>query len=219
MDWMAVVAGFRRRRHRRHDRRRRRLADDAAAAVRVQAAPGRGDRHRPVVCRASPRCPVRSHITGTATSTAASPRCCLPAASPLRSQPSPLMHFTGVTKGWASALTLSLGIALLLTAVTVAYRQAWSGRRRFDSSASWLPSAASRRCTVICRRRARRAGVAQFDRRRRDRRHADPAAVPAPRSAAHRRHRHRARGAADAGRRHRPRDARARRMGACSARC
>jgi uncharacterized membrane protein YfcA len=36
------------------------------------------------------------------------------------------MHFTGVTKGWASALTLSLGIGLLLTAVTVAYRQAWS---------------------------------------------------------------------------------------------
>jgi hypothetical protein len=36
-----------------------------------------------------------------------------------------LMHLTGVTKGWASALTFSLGIALLLTAVTVAYRQAW----------------------------------------------------------------------------------------------
>ena len=36
-----------------------------------------------------------------------------------------LMHLTGVTKGWASALTLSLGIALLLTALTVAYRQAW----------------------------------------------------------------------------------------------
>jgi uncharacterized membrane protein YfcA len=36
-----------------------------------------------------------------------------------------LMHYTGVTKGWASALTVSLGVALLLTAVTVAYRQAW----------------------------------------------------------------------------------------------
>lgn len=36
-----------------------------------------------------------------------------------------LMHYTGVTKGWSSALTFSLGIALLLTAVTVAYRQAW----------------------------------------------------------------------------------------------
>jgi uncharacterized membrane protein YfcA len=37
-----------------------------------------------------------------------------------------LMHLTGVTKGWAAALTFSLGIALLLTAVVVAYRQAWS---------------------------------------------------------------------------------------------
>jgi uncharacterized protein len=36
-----------------------------------------------------------------------------------------LMHFTGVTKGWAQALTFSLGIALLVTAVVVAYRQAW----------------------------------------------------------------------------------------------
>ena len=36
-----------------------------------------------------------------------------------------LMHFTGITKGWASALTFSLGIALLLTAVTVAYKSAW----------------------------------------------------------------------------------------------
>ncbi|WKB53834.1 sulfite exporter TauE/SafE family protein [Eleftheria terrae] len=36
-----------------------------------------------------------------------------------------LMHFTGVTKGWASALTLSLGIALLLTAVTVAFKKTW----------------------------------------------------------------------------------------------
>jgi uncharacterized protein len=37
-----------------------------------------------------------------------------------------LMHWTGVTKGWASALTFSLGIALLLTAVVVFYRQAWT---------------------------------------------------------------------------------------------
>ena len=36
-----------------------------------------------------------------------------------------LMHLTGITKGWASALTFSLGIALLLTAVTVAYRRVW----------------------------------------------------------------------------------------------
>jgi hypothetical protein len=37
-----------------------------------------------------------------------------------------LMHWTGVTKGWTSALTFSLGIALLLTAVVVFYRQAWT---------------------------------------------------------------------------------------------
>ena len=36
-----------------------------------------------------------------------------------------LMHQTGVTKGWASALTFSLGIALLLTAVVVAFKQSW----------------------------------------------------------------------------------------------
>ena len=36
-----------------------------------------------------------------------------------------LMHWTGLTQGWASALTFSLGIALLLTAVTVAYKQVW----------------------------------------------------------------------------------------------
>ena len=37
-----------------------------------------------------------------------------------------LMHFTGITKGWSHALTFSLGIALLLTALSVAYRQAWN---------------------------------------------------------------------------------------------
>ena len=36
-----------------------------------------------------------------------------------------LMHFTGITKGWAEALTFSLGIALLLTAVVVAFRASW----------------------------------------------------------------------------------------------
>ena len=36
-----------------------------------------------------------------------------------------LMHATGVTKAWTGTLTLMLGIALLLTAVTVAYRRAW----------------------------------------------------------------------------------------------
>jgi len=36
-----------------------------------------------------------------------------------------LMHFTGITKGWAAALTFSLGIALLLTAVVVAFKKSW----------------------------------------------------------------------------------------------
>ena len=36
-----------------------------------------------------------------------------------------LMHYTGITKGWASALTVALGVALLLTAVAVAYRRVW----------------------------------------------------------------------------------------------
>lgn len=36
-----------------------------------------------------------------------------------------LMHLTGLTKVWASALTFSLGIALLLTAVVVAFKQSW----------------------------------------------------------------------------------------------
>lgn len=37
-----------------------------------------------------------------------------------------LMHFTGITKGWASTLTLALGVALLLTAVSVAYKRLWN---------------------------------------------------------------------------------------------
>ena len=36
-----------------------------------------------------------------------------------------VMHATGVTKAWSHALSVSLGIALLLTAVAVAYRGAW----------------------------------------------------------------------------------------------
>lgn len=36
-----------------------------------------------------------------------------------------LMHATGITKAWSGTLTTALGIALLLTALTVAYRGAW----------------------------------------------------------------------------------------------
>jgi len=36
-----------------------------------------------------------------------------------------VMHQTGITKGWAHTLTFSLGIALLLTAVVVAFKKTW----------------------------------------------------------------------------------------------
>ena len=37
-----------------------------------------------------------------------------------------LMYFTGITKTWASALTVALGVALLLTAVSVACKPVWN---------------------------------------------------------------------------------------------
>jgi uncharacterized membrane protein YfcA len=59
-----------------------------------------------------------------------------------------LMHWTGLTKGWASALTFSLGIALLLTAITVAYKKAWHvlGLRLEQ----WIPEARKPPLTVAC---------------------------------------------------------------------
>ena len=69
------------------------------------------------------------------------------------------MHFTGITKGWASALTFSLGIALLLTAVVVAYKPAWQALGL--KLERWLPDVhASPLLTVLVRRAAGRAGVA-----------------------------------------------------------
>jgi uncharacterized membrane protein YfcA len=57
-----------------------------------------------------------------------------------------LMHYTGVTKGWASALTFALGIALLLTAVTIAYRTAWQALGlRLER---WLPESRKNVLTV-----------------------------------------------------------------------
>jgi hypothetical protein len=59
-----------------------------------------------------------------------------------------LMHLTGLTKGWASALTFSLGIALLLTAVTVAYRQVWHAvGLRLER---WIPASRKPLLTVLC---------------------------------------------------------------------
>lgn len=58
-----------------------------------------------------------------------------------------LMHYTGVTKGWASALTFALGIALLLTAVTIAYRSAWQALGlRLER---WLPESRKNALTVV----------------------------------------------------------------------
>lgn len=37
-----------------------------------------------------------------------------------------VMHFTGITKAWAGTLTVALGVALLLTALAVAYRSFWT---------------------------------------------------------------------------------------------
>jgi uncharacterized protein len=59
-----------------------------------------------------------------------------------------LMHLTGVTRGWAQALTFSLGIALLLTAVTVAYKQVWQAvGLRLER---WLPPRRQSALTVVC---------------------------------------------------------------------
>ena len=59
-----------------------------------------------------------------------------------------LMHFTGLTKGWASALTFSLGIALLLTAVTVAFRQVW--HQVGLKLEHWIPEHRKPWMTVLC---------------------------------------------------------------------
>jgi len=57
-----------------------------------------------------------------------------------------LMHATGLTKSWASALTFSLGIALLLTAVVVAFKGTWQALGlRLER---WLPEARKPALTV-----------------------------------------------------------------------
>ena len=48
-----------------------------------------------------------------------------------------VMHFTGLPTSWAGALTVALGVALLLTALAVAYRSFWTALGlRLES---WLP--------------------------------------------------------------------------------
>jgi uncharacterized membrane protein YfcA len=59
-----------------------------------------------------------------------------------------LMHIAGVSKGWASALTFSLGIALLLTAVTVVYKKAWHALGlRLEA---WITDERRPALTVVC---------------------------------------------------------------------
>jgi len=53
------------------------------------------------------------------------------------------LHWSGLSAGWSSTLTMTLGIALLLTAVSVAYRRLWN--RLGLRLERWLPSAARRR--------------------------------------------------------------------------
>jgi len=58
------------------------------------------------------------------------------------------MHWSGVTRSGMAMLTWSLGIALLLTAVTVAYRKAWHAvGLRLER---WLPERRKTIATVAC---------------------------------------------------------------------
>jgi len=58
------------------------------------------------------------------------------------------MHWSGITRSGMAALTWSLGIALLLTAVTVAYRKAWHAvGLRLER---WLPAQRKAAATVLC---------------------------------------------------------------------
>jgi uncharacterized membrane protein YfcA len=58
-----------------------------------------------------------------------------------------LMHATGLTRGWAQALTYALGVALLLTAIVVANRAAW--QRAGLVLERWLPASRKPALTVV----------------------------------------------------------------------
>lgn len=59
-----------------------------------------------------------------------------------------LMHTSGLTNAWSGALTFSLGTALLLTALVVAYRQAW--QRVGLRLERWAPPSVKPTLTVLC---------------------------------------------------------------------
>ena len=56
------------------------------------------------------------------------------------------MHASAVTRAWSGALTTALGVALLLTALSVAYRGAWS--RLGQRLEPWLPERRKAALTV-----------------------------------------------------------------------
>jgi uncharacterized membrane protein YfcA len=59
-----------------------------------------------------------------------------------------LMHLSGLTKTWAQTLTFSLGVALLLTAVVVAFKQSWQALGlRLER---WIPESRKPALTVAC---------------------------------------------------------------------
>ncbi len=59
-----------------------------------------------------------------------------------------LMHFSGATTAWTSALTFSLGIALLITAVTVTFKHVWhSVGLQLER---WIPESRKPAITVAC---------------------------------------------------------------------
>ena len=99
-------------------------------------------------------------------------------------------------------ITGVLTLALFATALTLVFRDRLVAR--YAARVGALAGAADRGADHHRRRRARRAGVDLVGRRRRHRRHRPDPALSAPADGAHRRLRHRPRGAADACRRHRP---------------
>ena len=56
------------------------------------------------------------------------------------------LHWSGLSAGWSSTLTMTLGIALLLTAVSVAYRRLWN--RLGLRLERWLPERRKAALTV-----------------------------------------------------------------------
>jgi uncharacterized membrane protein YfcA len=59
-----------------------------------------------------------------------------------------VLHFSSSSRDWTGTLTVALGIALLLTAATVACRRAWSALGlRLER---WLPARRRAQATVLC---------------------------------------------------------------------